>query len=97
MLEHLIALMMHPDEHVCAWRAGELYIVPLQTREVGTESAADSAVSGAAAAGARPPPDHAADVNHGEVFGAYSFTPSSSTSKISVALGGIEAPAPRVP
>jgi hypothetical protein len=46
MQEHLIALMMHSDEHVCAWRDDELYVVPLQTREEGTETATFSAVSG---------------------------------------------------
>jgi hypothetical protein len=28
MLEHLIAVMMQPDEYLYAWRDGELYVRP---------------------------------------------------------------------
>jgi hypothetical protein len=31
MLEHLLAVMQHPDAYVCAWRNGELYIEPAET------------------------------------------------------------------
>jgi hypothetical protein len=28
MLEHLIAVLLQPDEHLCTWRDGELHIRP---------------------------------------------------------------------
>ncbi len=39
MLEHLIAVMQHPDAYVCTWRNGELYIEPAETRNQSDEGA----------------------------------------------------------
>jgi len=40
MLEHLIAVMMQPDEYLYAWRDGELYVRPAPELEAaGSDSA----------------------------------------------------------
>jgi hypothetical protein len=98
MLEHLIALLAHPEAHACAWRDGELYIVPAESREAGAHAASardedgERSAAEEAANSAHSPND---DRGHAST-GAY-FTPSNSTSKMSVALGGMTPPAPRAP
>jgi hypothetical protein len=89
MLGHLIALLAHPEVHVCAWRDGELHVVPAECREADTHAASARDGEGGRIA--------ARDADSGRASARAYFTPSSSTSKMSVALGGMTPPAPRAP
>jgi hypothetical protein len=89
MLGHLIARLAHPEVHVCAWRDGELHVVPAESREADTHAASARDGEGERIA--------ARDADSGRASARAYFTPSSSTSKMSVALGGMTPPAPRAP